>query len=171
MKRVRCLTMLLLVAGFGPLDAVRLQAAEPQTAESQAAEMRLHAVLNGGSVVSATDSKATGEASAVLQADGKVRLNLVFGGLASDVTGASLHTGTSAENGPAAMPLDVRKHQTLGSLVDEKLALSEEVAQHMRDGETYIVVTTVDHPAGAIRGQLIPQPVRLGDQPQNGKTP
>lgn len=147
----RCLPALLLAACIG---------------QAGAAELRLHAILNGANVVSATDSKATGEASAVLQDDGKVRINLVFGGLASDVTGASLHTGTRAENGPAAMPLDVRKNQTVGSLVDEQIDLSDEVEQRMRDGETYIVVTTIDHPAGVIRGQLLPQPVRLGDEPE-----
>jgi hypothetical protein len=67
------------------------------------------------------------------------------------------------------MPLDVRKNQTVGSLVDEQLDLTEEVAQRMRDGETYIVLTTVDHPAGAIRGQLLPQPVRLGDEPEEAE--
>ncbi len=146
-----CLPALLLVACFG---------------QANAAGMRLHAILNGTNVISATDSKATGEATAEFGVNNKVRINLVFGGLASDVTGASLHTGTTAENGPAALPLDVRKNQTVGSLVDEQLDLTEDVAQRMRDGETYIVVTTVDHPAGAIRGQLLPQPVRLGDGPE-----
>lgn len=145
-----CLPALLLLACFG---------------QASAAGLRLHATLNGANVISATDSKATGEATAELEAN-KVRINLVFGGLASDVTGASLHTGTTAENGPAVMPLDVRKDQTVGSLVDEQLDLTEEVAQRMRDGQTYIVITTVDHPAGAIRGQLLPQPVRLGDEPE-----
>lgn len=147
----RHLPLLLLVACIG---------------QAGAAELRLHAVLNGASVVSATDSKATGEATAVLQDNGKVRINLVFGGLASDVTGVELHTGTTAENGPTAMPLDVAKNQTVGSLVDQPLQLTEEVAQRMRAGEAYIVVNTIDHPAGSIRGQLMPQPVRLGDQPK-----
>jgi hypothetical protein len=132
--------------------------------QAGAAELRLHAILNGANVVSATDSRATGEATAVLDNAGKLRINLVFGGLASGVTGASLHTGTSAENGPVAMPLDVREDQTAGAIVDAQLTLGEDVAQRMRDGETYIVITTVDHPAGAIRGQLVPQPVRLGDE-------
>ena len=149
MKFRHQLLILLLASGIGQADA---------------AELRLRATLNGANVVSATDSKATGEATAVLGDAGKLRINLVFGGLASDVTGASLHTGTSAENGPEALPLEVRKDQTAGTLVDAQLTLSEEVAQRMRDGETYIVITTVDHPGGAIRGQLIPQPVRLGDE-------
>jgi|GEM_PF-885615 len=151
MKSGQCLALLLLAVGIGPLHAT---------------ELRLHAVLNGASVVSATDSKATGEATAVLRDDGKVRINLVFAGLASDVTTAALHTGTSAENGPAVMPLDVGKNQTVGSLVNSELTLSDEVAASMRAGETYIVITTIDHPAGVIRGQLMPQPVRLGDKPE-----
>ena len=126
-----------------------------------AADLRLHAVLDGGTVISATDSKATGEATAILHDDGKVRINLVFGGLASNVTGAALHTGTKAENGPAVMPLDVRKDQTVGSLVNSEVTLGADAAASMRAGDTYIVITTIDYPAGAIRGQLIPQPVRL----------
>ncbi len=130
-----------------------------------ATELRLHALLDGASVVSATDSKATGEARGVLQDDNKLRINLVFGGLASNVTGAELHTGARSENGPAVAPLDVREHQTVGSLVDTELTLTDDVASSLRAGNAYLVVTTVDHPSGAIRGQLVPQPVRLPDTP------
>ena len=128
---------------------------------AHAADLRLRALLDGASVVSATDSKATGEAKAVLQDDNTLRINLVFGGLTSNVTGAALHTGPRSENGPAVAPLDVRENQTVGSLVDTELTLTDDVAASVRDGNAYILVTTIDHPAGAIRGQLIPQPVRL----------
>ncbi|HEY9399961.1 MAG TPA: CHRD domain-containing protein [Luteimonas sp.] len=134
-------------------------------ASAHAAELRLHALLDGASVVSATDSKATGEAKAVLRDDNKLRINLVFGGLASNVTGAELHTGASSENGPAVAPLGVRENQTVGSLVDTELTLTDDVAASVRAGNAYILVTTVDHPSGAIRGQLVPQPVRLPDRP------
>ncbi len=130
-----------------------------------AEDLQLHAVLDGSTVVSATTSKATGEATAILRDDGKVRINLVFGGLTSKVTGAALHTGTKAENGPNVMPLDVRKDQTAGSLVNSEVTLTPDVAASMRQGDVYIVVTTIDYPSGAIRGQLMPQPVRLGTQP------
>ena len=33
----------------------------------------------------------------------------------------------------------------------------------MRQGETYLQVETPEYPDGAIRGQLLPQPVRLED--------
>lgn len=132
---------------------------------AHAAELRLHALLDGASVVSATDSKATGEAKAVLRDDNKLRINLVFGGLASNVTGAELHTGAPSENGPVVSPLDVRENQTVGSLVNTELTLTDDVAASMRAGDAYIVVMTVDHPSGAIRGQLVPQPVRLPNSP------
>lgn len=129
-----------------------------------AAELRLHALLDGASVVSATDSKATGEATAVLGDDNKVRITMVFGGLTSDVTGASLNLGSSSENGPVVLPLDVRKNQTSGALVNEVLTLPPDAADSMREGNTYLLITTNDYPAGIIRGQLLPQPVRLRDR-------
>lgn len=134
--------------------------------QARADELKLRAVLNGGNVVSATDSEATGEATAVLDDDDKLVLNLVYGGLGSEVTGASLHIGKSNENGLSAMALDVRENQTVGSLVDAHFTLEASVAQRMRDGETYILVTTIGNPDGAIRGQLMPQPVRLADEPE-----
>ena len=126
-----------------------------------AADQRLHAVLDGASVISATDSKGTGEASAVLTDDNKLRINLVFGGLASEVTGAALHLGNSSENGAAVAPLDVRTNQRGGSLVNQDVTLTPDAAASVREGNSYLLVTTNDRPAGEIRGQLLPQPVRL----------
>ena len=100
MKSSHGLALLLFVAGIGPI---------------QATELRLHEFLSGTSVVSATDSKATGEATAALRDDGKVRINLVFGRLASVVTGAALHAGTSTEKGSAAaLPLNVSRTKSSG---------------------------------------------------------
>lgn len=130
---------------------------------ASAADLRLHALLDGASVISATDSKGTGEASAVLTDDNTLRINLVFGGLASDVTGAALHLGNRSENGAAIAPLDVRTNQRGGSLVNEDVTLTPDAAARVRDGDSYLLVTTNDRPAGEIRGQLLPQPIRLRD--------
>jgi hypothetical protein len=132
-------------------------------AAASAAELRLHAVLDGASVISATDSKGTGEASAFLTDDNKLRINLVYGGLASDVTGAELHLGNRSENGVAIAPLDVRTNQRAGSLVNADVTLTPDAAASVRDGNSYLLVTTNDRPAGEIRGQLLPQPIRLPD--------
>ncbi|WP_159015432.1 CHRD domain-containing protein [Cognatiluteimonas profundi] len=130
----------------------------------QAADLRLHALLDGASVVSATDSLGTGEATATLSDDGKVRLTMVFGGLSSNVTGATLQLGSSAENGAAVAPLDVRMEQAAGSVVDAELTLTPLAAGSVRAGNSYLLVTTSNYPKGEIRGQLVPQPVRLETQ-------
>jgi hypothetical protein len=134
------------------------------TGSPQAAELRLHALLDGASVVSATDSLGTGEATATLSDDGKVRLTMVFGGLSSNVTGATLQLGSSAENGALVAPLDVRVEQAAGSVADEELALTPLAARSVRAGNSYLLVSTSNYPKGEIRGQLVPQPVRLDTQ-------
>lgn len=131
------------------------------TGSLQAADLHLHALLDGASVVSATDSRGTGEATATLSDDGKVRLTMVFGGLSSDVTGATLQLGSSAENGAVVAPLDVRVEQAAGSVVDAEITLTPLAAESMRAGNSYLLVTTSNYPKGEIRGQLVPQPVRL----------
>jgi hypothetical protein len=135
-----------------------------------AADLRLHAVLDGASVVSATDSRGSGEATAILTDDDKVRLTMVFGGLTSDVTGATLQLGSSAENGPVVAPLDVRMEQAAGSVVDADITLTPLAAESVRAGNSYLLVSTSNYPKGEIRGQLVPQPVRL-ETPGGAITP
>jgi hypothetical protein len=125
-----------------------------------AAELRLHAVL-GASTVSATDSPGSGEARAVLQDDNKLRVTLLVGGLASNVTGVELHTGSGNDNGPRAASMDASPNTQGGWAVNTVLTLSDDVAASVRAGNAYLLVNTADHPTGAMRGQLLPQPVRL----------
>ncbi len=134
------------------------------TGSLQAADLRLHALLDGASVVSATDSRGTGEATATLGDDGKVRLTLVFGGLSSNVAGVTLQLGSSAENGAVMAPLDARKEQAAGSVVDAEVTLTPLAAESMRAGNSYLLVMTSNYPKGEIRGQLVPQPIRLETQ-------
>lgn len=128
-----------------------------------AADLELHATLDGGNVVSATESAATGEAHAWLGDDDRVRIEMVFGGLESGATGAGLFAGRATENGDLVAELDVGTDQVAARLEDIEIALSPEVAEQMRLGETYLQVETLEYPDGAIRGQLVPQPVRLED--------
>ncbi|HVI26170.1 MAG TPA: CHRD domain-containing protein [Xanthomonadaceae bacterium] len=132
---------------------------------ASAATLELRATLNGANVVSSTDSPATGEARATLDDDNRLRLTLVFGGTTSEVTGVALHVGDSSANGPIAETLDTGREQDGRRRVEQTLTLEDSVAARMRAGETYLEVTTADHPGGAIRGQLQPQPVRLRDMP------
>lgn len=133
-------------------------------APTAAAELELHATLDGAHVVSAIESGGTGEAHAWLDDDGRVRIELVFGGLESGTTGAGLYAGKASENGDLVAELDVAADLVRGRLDDIEIALSPGVAERMRLGETYLQVETREYRDGAIRGQLVPQPVRLEDE-------
>jgi hypothetical protein len=131
------------------------------SAPLHAAELRLHALLDGASVVSATDSPGTGEARAVLQDDGKLRVTLLVGGLAANVTSVELHTGSGNDNGPQVASMDASPNTQGGWSVNTVLTLTPDVVASVRAGNAYLLVTTTDFPSGALRGQLLPQPVRL----------
>ncbi len=133
------------------------------TASAAAADLELLASMNGASVISATDSKATGQARALLQDGGQVSIDLAFTGLASGATGVELLLGKATENGVAVTALNVGEGQTGATGNGLSVALTPEQERAMRDGMTYLVVRTIDYPAGAIRGQLVPQaPALLG---------
>jgi hypothetical protein len=149
MKSTLPLMLLLSLAASGPLHA---------------ADLRLHALLDGASMVSSTDSKGNGEARAVLQDDGKLRITLMFGGLAANVTGVELHTGARSDNGPKVGSIEARPGAQ-GWVGNGVLTLTPDVAADVRAGDAYLLVTTSDFPTGALRGQLLPQPVRLPHTP------
>lgn len=136
------------------------------TGHAHAADLILRGMLGGGSVVSATESPATGEVAAVLSDDNTLQLDLVFAGLTADATGAALHTGKFSENGPAVAPLDIDGGAAEGRIDGARIALTPLAAAAVRAGESYVVISTIEHPDGAIRGQLMPQPVRLDDAPE-----
>lgn len=130
----------------------------------RAADVQLHAVLDSTPLVPATDSSGSGEARAVVRDDGTVRISVAFAGLASLVMAVELHTGASNATGPTVAKLDVRE-TSAGMAVNQQLALGAGPAADMRAGNSYILVTTADRPSGALRGQLVPQPVRLPAAP------
>ena len=131
---------------------------------AHAADVRLHAVLDSTPMVPATDSSGSGEARAVVRDDGTVRISVAFAGLESLVMAVELHTGASNATGPAVAKLDVRE-TSAGMAVNQQLTLDAGPAADMRAGNSYILVTTADRPSGALRGQLVPQPVRLPAAP------
>ncbi|MFL6593687.1 MAG: CHRD domain-containing protein [Luteimonas sp.] len=129
-----------------------------------AADVHLHAVLGSTPMVPATDSSGSGEARALVRDDGAVRISVAFAGLASSVTAVELHTGASNATGPIVATLDARETPA-GTIVDQQLALDPGPAADVRAGNSYILITTADRPSGALRGQLVPQPVRLPAAP------
>lgn len=130
---------------------------------ANAADTRLRGLLNAGNVVSATESQATGEARAMLEEDNDMRVDLVYSGLEERATGAALHVGKPSENGALVekIEVDLDTEGDSGRVVGAQFTVSTEIAARIRAGEGYLVITTIKHPAGLIRGQLTPEPVRL----------
>lgn len=137
--------------------------------QAHAQDLELRGTLAGGNVVSATESTATGEVAAALADDGTLQLDLVFADLEIEATGAALHTGKFNENGPLVTRLDVAAGvgatpaaaATAGRIAGAEVSLTPAQAAAVRAGESYVVIATVENPDGAIRAQLLPQPVRL----------
>lgn len=128
---------------------------------ADAAEVKLRALLDAGSVVSATESLATGEGRGLLEDDNDMRVDLVYSGLEERATGAALHVGKPGENGMLVERLDLDVEDDSGRVVGAEFDVADDVAARIRAGEAYLVINTIEHPDGLIRGQLTPQPVRL----------
>ncbi len=128
---------------------------------ADAAEVTLRAVLSGERVISATESPGTGEAVAVLADDDTLQVDMVYGGLDLGARRVALHSGRQNENGPRIAVLEDFPDGSAGRLQDVQVQLTPDQAEHVRNGESYLVVNTIGHPDGAIRGQLVLLPVRL----------
>lgn len=121
----------------------------------------LRGSLSGASVVSATESPATGEVAAVLEDDNDLRIDLVYAGLATNATGAHLYVGKANENGTRVAPLAIAAGTTEGRLRGAVVRLTPEVAARVRAGQGYVQVVSLEQPGGVIRAQLAPQGATL----------
>lgn len=130
-----------------------------------AQEVMLRGTLSPANVMSATESAGTGEVAAVLTEDDVLRIDMIYANLDLGATRAALHTGRYNENGPIVERLEIDQGSTAGRLENIELDLTPLTAASVRAGESYIVIGTIEYPDGAIRAQLMPQPVRLDNAP------
>jgi hypothetical protein len=81
---------------------------------------------------------------------------ITFSGLSGEPTMAHVH-GPAAEgkNGPVLIWLST-KGQAATSPIKGQATLTPDQAQELMAGDTYVNVHTKDHPAGEIRGQIMP---------------
>ena len=87
-----------------------------------------------------------------------VSWNIVYQGLDSDVTMAHFHgPAPDGKNGPVQVWL-TKRGTTLppSGSIKGSATLTPAQAKMFTDGQMYINVHTKDHPAGAIRGQVMP---------------
>jgi CHRD domain len=101
---------------------------------------------------------SAGKGTAVLTWDPATRVvtwDITDSGLSGPVTMAHFHNGPAGKNGPVVIWLTKKGSATAGA-IKGKTTLTAAQAKQFEAGDWYINVHTKDHPAGEIRGQVIP---------------
>jgi hypothetical protein len=102
--------------------------------------------------------QTSGSGTATLTYDASTRMltwSVAYSGLSSDVTMAHFHNGSEGKNGPVVIWL-AKKGEPMPSPLKASTTLTPEQAQEFTAGDWYVNVHTKDHPAGEIRGQVMP---------------
>jgi hypothetical protein len=102
--------------------------------------------------------QTSGSGTAMLTYDASTRTvtwSIAYSELSSDVTMAHFHNGAEGKNGPIVIWL-TKKGEPVSSPITGEAALTPAQAQQFTAGDWYINVHTKDHPAGEIRGQVMP---------------
>jgi CHRD domain len=120
---------------------------------ASAATVKYHAAMTPGAEVPPTNSTGTGEATVALDtATHEITWDVTFSGFASDVTMAHIHGPAEAgKNAGVVVPLGNEPKSPLHG--SAKLTAAQE--HDLQSGLMYVNVHTKNHPAGAIRGQLM----------------
>jgi len=134
---------------IGAATALLLAFAVPA---AHAAKVVYKATLNGASEVPASDSKGTGKARLVYDADSKkLTYTVTYKGLGGDALAAHFHGPADAgANGGIELPITVGKSPIKGDAT-----LTDAQASDLAAGKWYVNIHTKDHPAGEIRGQVV----------------
>jgi len=113
--------------------------------------------LSGAQQVPPVQTPGTGTADLTYDPTTRVvTWSITYSGLSTPVTMAHFH-GPAAEgkNGPVVIWL-TKQGSPVESPIKGEATLTPEQAQQFTAGEWYINVHTRDHPAGEIRGQVMP---------------
>lgn len=132
----------------------------PLSAAAQ--DVHLRGAFNLMRAPAADTRPPSGEARAVVNEDGSVRVDLVVSGMDEHVTSATLHAGDSADNTEHVARMDVAGVDGEARVIGGRVDLTPLIAQQVRAGSAYIVLHTSEHPDGFLRAQLAPQPRTLG---------
>lgn len=124
---------------------------------ANAAPVSFTVPLDGAHEVPAVPSSATGNAALTYDpATRVVTWDVTFSGLSSAATMAHIHAGATGKNGPVRVWLTKKGAASVTSPIKGEAKLSPAEAKAFLAGDTYVNVHTKDHPAGEIRGQVIP---------------
>jgi hypothetical protein len=126
------------------------------TGQAQAAPESFTVPLSGTQQVPAVQTSGSG--SADLTYDPSTRVvtwSITYSGLSSPATMAHFHNGAEGKNGPVVVWLTT-KGSPPSSPITGKATLTPDQAKQFAAGDWYINLHTKDHPAGEIRGQVMP---------------
>jgi hypothetical protein len=120
---------------------------------ASAATVKYSATLSAASEVPPSNSTGSGEATASLDtASHELTYDVNFKGFASDVTAAHIHGPAEAgKNAGVVLPLG----NAPKSPIHGTAKLTPEQEQQLSSGMMYVNVHSKNHPAGAVRGQLM----------------
>ena len=124
---------------------------------AQAAPESFKVTLSGAQQVPAVQT--TGSGTAAITYDPSTRVvtwSITYAGLSSPVTMAHFHGPAAVgKNGPVVIWLTKKGSEVEGAIKGEATLTPEQV-KDFAAGDWYINVHTKDHPAGEIRGQVVP---------------
>jgi hypothetical protein len=122
----------------------------------QAAPQSFSVPLSGAQQIPPVTSPGSGTANFTLDpATGTLTWSITFSGLSSGATMAHLHNGTAGKNGPPVLWLSTRGTPP-SSPITGSATLTPAQAAQLKAGQWYVNVHSKDHPAGELRGQVVP---------------
>jgi hypothetical protein len=124
---------------------------------AQAAAETIKVPLSGAQEVPPVTTNGKGMADLTFDPGTRVvTWDITSSGLSSAVTMAHFHGPAAAgKNGPVQVWL-ITNGEAVSGLIKGRTTLTEAQAKQLEAGEMYINVHTKDHPAGEIRGQIVP---------------
>jgi CHRD domain len=127
------------------------------TGAAQAASSSFKVPLSGAQSVPPVETSGAGTANLTYDpATRVVTWNITYSGLSSPVTMAHFHgPAKQGQNAPVIIWLTVQGSPPSGPITGSA-TLTPEQAQQFSAGDWYVNVHTQSHPAGEIRGQVIP---------------
>jgi len=119
---------------------------------AHAATDHFMATLNGASETPPNTSAATGMVMATYDTTTmKFHYDITYSGLTSAAVAAHFHVGAPGVSGPPVLPIT----GPLASPITGDTTLTAAQAAGLEAGQWYFNVHTANHPAGAIRGQVL----------------
>jgi CHRD domain len=123
---------------------------------AQAAPQSFSVALSGAQQVPAVTSPGSGTANFTFDPATRILTwSITYAGLSSPATMAHLHIGAAGKNGPIAIWLSKRGVPPT-SPITGSAKLTPAQAKQFAAGDWYVNLHSKDHPAGELRGQVVP---------------